>query len=77
MEQVYITRFGIEFDVRFTYSPFVPATWDDPGEPEWFETAQVYVGGVDVSAVLDAAVADQVSDAAYEAFKRQEFEVAA
>jgi len=53
-----INYLGHDFEYRFTYSPPMRATNEDPEEPEEWEIYDITLNGIDATDLLDRQIDD-------------------
>jgi len=63
MKVPYTAR-GLTLDCEFELEPGEPATWDEPGWPDIYTLTGAWVDGVNVTAIIDPALVQQLEERA-------------
>ena len=58
------TARGHDLECEFEFEPGEPATFDDPGWPGIYTLTRAWLHGVDVTAIIDPALVQQLEERA-------------
>jgi hypothetical protein len=59
----YVVR-GLTLECEFEFEAGEPATWDEPGWPDIYTLTGAWLGGVNVTAIIDPAIVQELEERA-------------
>ena len=64
MKGVPYTVRGLTLECEFEFEAGEPTTWDDPGWPDIYTLVGAWLGGVNVTAIIDPAIVQELEERA-------------